>query len=425
MEDLKKKVEALLFSSARRMSLEEIAKLCRHSPEQIKEVLLLLQKEYDEKQGSLMVVDEGEYWKLTTREEYLNLVKNIVTQTELSKTLMETLAVIAFKYPIKQADLIKIRTNKAYDHLKELEELGYITRQKFGRTKLIKLSQKFFDYFSLPEDKLKEQFQDFEGLADAINSKEEEIKKIKAEQKKKAKDAGKKDKEVDLVDDDGNKVKLEVVDEPEVSDNSEEDKPKIETYNDNVQGLEVVDLPENEVKEEQGNGHKSQSDLTSQEEKTPEEVQVQEQFEEKVDEKVNEILGLGEIDSNGAEKPTENENSSEDKKEEEKEELSDVDKKVGELLKPKEEESQHMHDMDKDKWGQEKEEESHKSQSDLTSQDKPDDFVDSAFTNGENKEDSTDDSSDSSEELNIGQDISTGVEDSDNNESNSEEEKQE
>ena len=58
------------------------------------------------------------------------MVRKIVTETELTRSVMETLAVIAFKYPILQSDLIKLRTNKAYDHLVELEKSGYISRQK-------------------------------------------------------------------------------------------------------------------------------------------------------------------------------------------------------------------------------------------------------------------------------------------------------
>jgi len=376
MEDLKKKVEALLFSSARRMNLEEIAKLCRQSPENIREVLLLLKKEYDEKEGSLMVVPEGDYWKLTTKQEYFNLVKSIVTQTELSKTLMETLAVIAFKYPIKQADLIKIRTNKAYDHLKELEELGYITRQKYGRTRLIKLSQKFFDYFSLPEDKLKEQFNDFEGLAEAISSKEDEIKKINAEQKKRAKEAGK--KEVDLVDKDGNNVKLDVVDEPEES--SDQEKEEVQTYNDDVGGLEVVDIPKEdqvEIRSEEKHIEVKKGEPEKSEEQKEEEIKIEHEKEEKVDEKVNEILG---IDSSSDEKETNLdegnvlEDDTEDKEENNKEEMSDVDKKIDNLINPKEEKPQHQHEVDKEKWGQEKE----------PLHDKPEDFVKEAFKEEDN-----------------------------------------
>lgn len=331
MEDLKKKVEALLFSSARRMSLEELSKLCRKSPEEIRETLNQLKKEYEEKKSSLLIVDEGDYWKLTTKDDYLHLVKNIVSKTELTKTLMETLAVVAFKYPIKQSDLIKIRTNKAYDHLRELEEMGYITRQKYGRTRLIKLTQKFFDYFSLPQDKLKEQFNDFEGLAEAIESKEGEIKKIKEEQKKMAKQA----KEVDLVDDKGQKVKLDVVEEPEEKE-KEEEKPKVEAYEDKLGDLKVIDEPEEKPKEK------------VKEKEKPKGIEVTGEMEEQVDKRVSEILGLG------------SEEAEETPKEEQKnipEEEFAVKKRFDELLHPGKEEPKKLHEINKAKWGQEQEEE--------------------------------------------------------------------
>src|SRR3989338_9400034 len=183
---LKNKLEALLFSSGRKMSIGELSKLARAREDEVQSSLEEMKKENSGKDSSTMLVNEGNFWKLAVREQFLSLVRNIVTETELSKTIMETLAVIAFKYTLKQSELIKIRTNKAYDHLKELEEMGYITRQKHGRTNLIKLTQKFFEYFDLPEGNLREQFQDFQSIARAIEEKEKEIESIKEEQKRKA-----------------------------------------------------------------------------------------------------------------------------------------------------------------------------------------------------------------------------------------------
>ena len=90
---------------------------------------------------------------------YSAIVQKVVSQTELDKPLMQTLAVIAWKYPVLQADVIKIRHNKAYDHLKQLEELGFVSRQVFGRTRKLTLTPKFFEYFDLPsEEQAKEVF---------------------------------------------------------------------------------------------------------------------------------------------------------------------------------------------------------------------------------------------------------------------------
>jgi len=243
---LKNELEALLFSSGRKMDVEELSKLSRAKPDEVQSALAELKKEYDQK-PSVMLVNEGTSWKLTVREQFLSLVRKIVTETELTKTVIETLAVIAFKYPIKQSDLIKIRTNKSYDHLKELEEMGYISRQKHGRTNLIKLTQKFFEYFDLKEEKLKDQFKDFTSISKAIEEKETEIEKIKQEQKEKAEEEKKKDeqikKEVDLVGAEDPNTPLKTYESEEAK---KEEKAKPEIIEEKLGSLEVVDEPSEE-----------------------------------------------------------------------------------------------------------------------------------------------------------------------------------
>lgn len=335
MTELKKKIEALLFSSGRKMDIEEIARLCKSNPEEVKDILTGLKKEYEENNSSLMVIDEADSWKITVREQYLPLVQKIVTKTELSKTLMETLAVIAFKYPIKQSDLIKIRTNKAYDHLKELEEIGYITRQKYGRTKLIKLAQKFFDYFDLPPEKLKEKFETFESIAKAIENKENEIKKMKEEQKRKLEEAKKKEEEIkkaiereepeiDLIDEKGHKEKLEIYEKPKKE-------PKTEIVEEKLGKLEVVDEPE-EAEEKEEIEEEPEEETEEVEEPAEEEPE----DEEKVQKIVKEIL-------------------SEDKEEKPAEEKSDVDKRVDEIFSGEKEEEEKAEET-KEEAKEEKEE---------------------------------------------------------------------
>ena len=140
------------------MALDEISRLCRSKSEDVLASLKELRKEYDEMQSSLMLIEDGHLWKFTVRDHLIPVIRKIVTDTELTRSVLETLAVIAFKYPILQSDLIKIRTNKAYDHLAELELAGYISRQKQGRTNLIKLTDKFFRYFDLNQEKNYQQY---------------------------------------------------------------------------------------------------------------------------------------------------------------------------------------------------------------------------------------------------------------------------
>ena len=198
MSTLQKQVEAILFAAARKVELGEIARLCKASEQDVLAALQALRQSYIQYDSPLILLDEGTAWKLNVKEDFLPLVQRIVQETELSKSLMETLAVVAFKAPVIQHEVIRIRTNKAYDHLAELEAAGYILREKKGRSKLVKLSPKFFTYFDLSHDRAKDQFQKFaqtdqliadvEKVAQAkreeLKRKEEELKKRKEEEQR-------------------------------------------------------------------------------------------------------------------------------------------------------------------------------------------------------------------------------------------------
>lgn len=271
IDEYKKKVEAILFVAGRRLSLKELTRLTRIKDiDVMKQALKELKKDYDEKESSLIVemVEEGdtEYWKLTVTNQMIPLIKKIVSRTELKKSVIETLAYIAYKYPIKQSDLVKVRSNKSYDHLRELEKAGYISRQRYGRTNLIRLTDKFFDYFDLPPEKVKEQFKDFEQLESAIQEKEKEVKEKIEEHRQRQEEANKVSKEekveeeslepdldqieIDLVDEGGHKTKLKVFDEelsPEDKIHDFPVKPEITEIEETLGELEVIEEPIEEL----------------------------------------------------------------------------------------------------------------------------------------------------------------------------------
>lgn len=174
-EELKRIVEAILFAAARKMELEELAKLCKRPEADVLQVLRDWQGQLREADSPTMLVQDGSTWRLTVREKYIPVIKRVVTKTELPKSILETLAVVAYKAPVLQSKVVKIRTNKAYDHLNFLENAGFITREKSGRTKLIRLAPKFFEYFDIDPSKLKKKWRNPGEVEQAIEAKEREI----------------------------------------------------------------------------------------------------------------------------------------------------------------------------------------------------------------------------------------------------------
>jgi len=158
-EVLKQKIEAVLFTTAKFMSLQEITDLCNITSSSItKKLLEELQQDYSQKSSSLTIQEEFEKFKLNVKKEFGAITNKLASGSELDSPTTKTLAVIAFKNPLLQSEIIKIRGNKAYDHIKQLLESAMITSEKKGRTRLIKLTPKFFDYFDIAEKELKQQF---------------------------------------------------------------------------------------------------------------------------------------------------------------------------------------------------------------------------------------------------------------------------
>lgn len=157
----KKKVEAVLFTVGKFITIEEIAKACNiGSVGYIKQIIEELKKEYSTRETSLQIIQEGDKYKLNIRKEFGHLTNKLVSETEFDAPTTKTLAIIAYKQPMFQSEVIKIRGNKAYDHIKSLKEAQLITAEKSGRTRLLKLAPKFYDYFDVMENELKSKIQD-------------------------------------------------------------------------------------------------------------------------------------------------------------------------------------------------------------------------------------------------------------------------
>jgi len=149
-----KKLEAVFFISGRFLSMQELISLSDLNPIIIRELIESLQEKYNKESSAIEIVKKGGLWKMDVKNEYYGIVNKLATgSSEFSKSEQETLAIIAYKQPIKQSVLIKIRSNKAYDHIKRFSELGLIKRKRTGRTYELSLSEDFYDYFNIQEGK--------------------------------------------------------------------------------------------------------------------------------------------------------------------------------------------------------------------------------------------------------------------------------
>ena len=164
MPSLKSRIEAVLFTTARVLQIEDIAQILETEDiEAVEEAMLDLIMDYSTRDGALEIDDENGYI-LQVKEEHMDIVEKLCP-VELSKPVLKTLTVIALKGPIRQSVLKEYRSN-AYEHIAELLEKGLIskTRDKNGRSFNIATTPKFEEYFKLKGDLRSLMSQDIETL---------------------------------------------------------------------------------------------------------------------------------------------------------------------------------------------------------------------------------------------------------------------
>jgi segregation and condensation protein B len=150
-EDLRV-LEAVFFISGRFLSMPELISLSDLNPIILGDLIERLKDKYNKEDSALEIVEKNGLWKMDVRQEYSNIINKMATgSSEFSKAEQETLAIIAYKQPIKQSVIIKIRGNKAYDHIKKLSDLDLIKKKRLGHTHELSLSEDFYDYFSVTE----------------------------------------------------------------------------------------------------------------------------------------------------------------------------------------------------------------------------------------------------------------------------------
>ncbi len=157
MQDIKNKIEAVLFITGKAMTVEEIAQFCNiGSIGSVKEAIQALQKEYSQREGSLEILEEEGDYRLNIKKTYNHLSTKLLSGAELDPPTQASLALIAYKQPVMQSEIIKMRGNTAYDHIHALKAMEFIVSEKSGRTRVLKLAPKFFEYFDVVEENLKQ-----------------------------------------------------------------------------------------------------------------------------------------------------------------------------------------------------------------------------------------------------------------------------
>lgn len=150
-------MEALLFAADEPLSVARIREvLGAGDVRQIRRLVASLRQDY-EREGRAFTIEEiAEGYQMLTRAQYAPLIKELYGSRKgrhLSPAALETLAIIAYKQPIKRTDIEAIRGVDSSGVLRTLLENRLIKiagrDEGLGRPILYGTTKKFLEFFGL------------------------------------------------------------------------------------------------------------------------------------------------------------------------------------------------------------------------------------------------------------------------------------
>ena len=153
--EIESAVEAILFAAGDTVSLIKLAECLEQDIKTTKRIVDRLMDKYSRSCGINIIAVEDSYQMCTNPElfTYIGKLISIEPKKNLTQTLLETLAIVAYKQPITKAHIEQIRGVSADHAVNKLVEYGLVTekgRQDTpGRPILFGTSDEFLKHFGL------------------------------------------------------------------------------------------------------------------------------------------------------------------------------------------------------------------------------------------------------------------------------------
>ncbi len=147
-------IEAALYVTGKPLDIGVLGSILNlRSEDKIRKLAAMLKEKYAQHSGALEVLElsDGRY-VMQLKPEYSKSVKRLATRQLLTPGPLKTLSYIALRQPVAQSHLVKVRGNLAYGHVKQLRDMGLISEEKLGRSKVLRTTPSFSDYFNLSQD---------------------------------------------------------------------------------------------------------------------------------------------------------------------------------------------------------------------------------------------------------------------------------
>lgn len=160
---LSEAAEALLFAADEPVTADQIAEIVaevtgrdRPSPDEVASVLRHLNEIYEETGRVFEIHEWGGGYRLATRSALSPFVKTLFVdehETRLSQSLLETLAVVAYRQPVTRPEVDFVRGVNSDYAIRKLLEMGLLDVEgradSLGRPLLYRTTDRFLEEFGL------------------------------------------------------------------------------------------------------------------------------------------------------------------------------------------------------------------------------------------------------------------------------------
>ena len=170
LEKLTNIIESILFVSGTQVAVSDIADKLEVSDKEIMSAVKILQEKYANDSGIQLLVfnKKLQFCSNPTYADEVSSVLNHIKERELSKSMLEVAAIIAYKQPVTRIDLEEIRGNSEYA-VQKLLELGVIEpvgrKDAVGKPVLFGTTDKFLKRFQISS---LDELPDYEELINKI-----------------------------------------------------------------------------------------------------------------------------------------------------------------------------------------------------------------------------------------------------------------
>lgn len=157
LSELEAVVESLLFIAGDAVPLASIAQTIELDQATTRAVVLSLADKYEKEKRGLRIVEIADAYQMCTAAECFEYIRNMYKSPQrqgLTQSLLETLAIIAYKQPVTRGDIEDIRGVTVNSNImKQLQDRDWIEcvghRDTPGRPSLWATTAKFLEDFSL------------------------------------------------------------------------------------------------------------------------------------------------------------------------------------------------------------------------------------------------------------------------------------